>query len=76
MLSIPSLRPVTVDKVFPNVAARRPQTGILLVVDEAAVALRVKVAMEKAVTAMGPRRMDIDQAIMMVATDKKEEIGL
>ena len=52
---------------------RRPQTGKLLEEEAfAAAALRVpKLAMEKAVTATGPLRIAIDQAIMMVATEKK-----
>jgi hypothetical protein len=74
MVLVPTLRPVGL--CFPNKLgpARRPHTGKLLEEDvRTAEALRVpRVAMEKAVTAMGPRRIAIAQAIMMVATEKKE----
>ena len=75
MAPIPSVREETVATPRPNRVGltRRPQTGKLLEEEAlAAAALRVpKLAMEKAVTATGPLRIAIDQAIMMVATEKK-----
>lgn len=74
MALIPSIRE-EVATFLPNKlgADRLPQAG-KLIEDEAraTAALRVNVAMEKAVTVIGPLRIAIDQAIIMVATDKRE----